>query len=327
MSFANGKGVLVQDICNDSGVDSQLVQDADARVSIMDADKLVASAFRLTGEPSMPIKVGYRLGTRSCNLLQHLMIVSPDLASATRQQQKFHRLFTDEQPPMLSIDSAAQQATMEYFFESSGCLEGSQQRILISMTGHLYWLRIKCGKHFTPLRMELTIDEARMGRAQLEYSLGCPVQFNAARNAIVFDERNLYVESPFHNQHLLALMEKQCEVLTQRLGSQQHYVANALRSALQNGALDYRANIEQAADFIGVSTRTLNRYLKSEGTNYKTLLSEERIALASRLLREGERCIEDVAFDVGYSSRRSFDRAFTQAVGISPAVARKQPLT
>ena len=327
MSFANGKGVLIQDICNDSGVDAQLVHNADARVTIADADKLVASASRLTGEPSMPVKVGYRLGTRSCNLLQHLMMVSPDLASATRQQQKFHRLFTDEQPPVLSIDHDGQRATMEYFFESSGCVEGSQQRILISMTGHLHWLRMKCGKHFTPLLMELTINEPTMGQQSLETSLGCAVRFNAARNAIVFDERNLYVESVFYNQHLLALMEKQCAVLAQQLSSQEHYVANALRHAMQNGQLNYRANIEHAAEFIGVSTRTLNRYLKSEGTNFKTLLSEERIALASRLLRESECCVEDIAHDVGYSSRRAFDRAFTQAVGMSPAAVRKQAMT
>ncbi len=104
-------------------------------------------------------------------------------------------------------------------------------------------------------------------------------------------------------------------------------MANTLREALQVGQLGYRSNIEQAAELIGVSTRTLNRYLKSEGTNYKKLLSEERIALASQLLRDSKRGIEDVAFDVGYSSRRSFDRAFTQVVGISPAAARKQSLS
>lgn len=325
MSFASGKGVLHEEICNDSGVDSELIHDADARVLVRDADKLVASAERLTGEPNLALKVGYRLGTRSCNLLQHLMIVSPDLATATRHQQAFHRLFTDEDAPVLTVDKENQIAEIQYFFLPSTCIEGSRSRILTCMAGHLNWMRFKCGKSFQAQCIRLTIPEPNMGKAQLEYSFGCPVLFNQQKNSIQFHESFLYKESRYHNQHLLALMEKQCQSLLERLGNEKHQVANKLREAFQSGLLDYRSNIEQAADFIGVSTRTLNRYLKSEGTNYKNLLSEERIALASRLLREGHRCIEDVAFDVGYSSRRSFDRAFTQAVGISPAAVRKQP--
>ena len=327
MSFASGKGVLHEEICNDSGVDSELIHDADARVRVIDADRIVASAARLIDEPSMAAKVGYRLGTRSCNLLQHLMIVSPDLSVATQQQQKFHRLFSDEAGPVLTVDQDRKQASIEYFFTPSTCTEGSQLRTLISMTGHLNWLKFKCGKSFRANSVYLTVPKPEKGADQILLSLGCPVFFNQNQNSIQFDETHLYKESLYHNQHLQTLMEKQCENLLQQLGSEHHQVANALREALRVGQLDYRSNIEQAADLIGVSTRTLNRYLKSEGTNYKNLLSEERIALASQLLREGKRGIEDVAFDVGYSSRRSFDRAFTQAVGISPAAARKQSLS
>lgn len=327
MSFATGKGVLHEDLCNDSGVNSELLFDADARIGVLDADRLVASAARLTSEHNLVSNVGYRLGTRSCNLLQHLMIVSPDLHSATLQQNKYHRLFSDEAGPQLIIDTQSKMATIEYFFEPSSCVEGSQLRVLIVMAAHLNWLKFKCGKQFEAKQVSLTIPAPKEGNQHLLLSFGCPLQFDQPRNTIEFDESHLYKKCLYHNQHLQRLMERQCDNQLQQMSSDHHQIANELRAALQTGQLDYRSNIEQAAELFGVSTRTLNRYLKTEGTHYKNLLSEERIALASRLLRESEHSIEDVAYSVGYSCRRSFDRAFTQAVGISPAAARKQTVT
>jgi len=123
------------------------------------------------------------------------------------------------------------------------------------------------------------------------------------------------------------LMEKETLAMKLMLGSQSTRVANTIRDALKEGRLSYRLGIEQAAQYIGVSGRTLNRYLGNEGINFKSLLNQERIALANKLLTEGNKSLEDIALEVGYSSRRSFDRAFTLCVGYSPAQARNKVLS
>ena len=126
------------------------------------------------------------------------------------------------------------------------------------------------------------------------------------------------------NKHLVELMEKECLALKLMLESQGRRVAIQLQEALRENRLSYRIGIEQAADYIGVSARTLNRYLSDEGTSFKTLLNNERIALAQKLLSEGDMDLEEIAQQVGYSSRRSFDRAFTLSVGYSPAQVRQK---
>ncbi len=125
-------------------------------------------------------------------------------------------------------------------------------------------------------------------------------------------------------QPVVELMEKETLALKLMLDSQSTRVAHSIREALREGRLSYRLSIEQAADYIGVSARTLNRYLAKEGTHFKNLLNEERIALANKLLVQSSSCLEDIAQDVGYSSRRSFDRAFSLAVGYSPAQVRNK---
>jgi len=153
------------------------------------------------------------------------------------------------------------------------------------------------------------------------------VVFDSSNDAIHFDNKWLHMDSSFYNESLLMLMEKETLAMKLMLGSQSTRVANTIRDALKEGRLSYRLGIEQAAQYIGVSGRTLNRYLGNEGINFKNLLNQERIALANKLLIEGNNSLEDIALEVGYSSRRSFDRAFTLCVGYSPAQARNKVLS
>ena len=150
------------------------------------------------------------------------------------------------------------------------------------------------------------------------------MNFDCSDTSIWFDEKWLSHGTHFVNNHLVELLEKECLALKLMLESQGKRIAVRLQEALRDNRLNYRIGIEQAADYIGVSARTLNRYLGREGTNFKTLLNNERIALAQKLLSEGDVDLEEIARQVGYSSRRSFDRAFSILVGYSPAQVRQR---
>lgn len=52
-------------------------------------------------------------------------------------------------------------------------------------------------------------------------------------------------------------------------------------------------------------------------------LTNWRIQLGSRLLRESNRTIAAIALDVGYDSEAAFSRAFKRLVGMPPAAWRR----
>ena len=323
MSYVAEKGISLRDICDHAQVESELFSDANTRVTLDRTDRLIESALLLTHEPLLALKVGYRLGTRSCNLLQHLMIVSPNLKEAVHKHQSYSVLFTDEAAPTLTEQRG--EACIQYFFDATNHTQGFLNRILITVIAQRFWLGFKSGQSFRANKIHLSFPKPEVFDIEkLEKAMGCPVLFNQGQNAIFFDSQWLYKDSLYYNRHLLELMEKECLSLKLRLGGRGVNVANRIRDALRNGKLSYRLSIEQAAEYIGVSGRTLNRYLSQEGTNFKSLLNEERIELAHGLLTETERCMEDIAQEVGYSSRRSFDRAFSLSVGYSPAQVRNQ---
>ena len=80
---------------------------------------------------------------------------------------------------------------------------------------------------------------------------------------------------------------------------------------------------EAVAHTLGVSFRTMQRRLRSEGSNYRALSEELRAGHARSLLERGMR-VEDAARSAGYADSSAFHRAFRRWQSESPgAFARR----
>jgi len=82
-------------------------------------------------------------------------------------------------------------------------------------------------------------------------------------------------------------------------------------------------NIEYVADAADMNVRTLQRRLADSGLTYAKVVSEIRLAEASRLLVESDRKVTDIALDLGYSDPAHFTRAFRGWTGSSPVGFRR----
>jgi AraC-like DNA-binding protein len=82
------------------------------------------------------------------------------------------------------------------------------------------------------------------------------------------------------------------------------------------------ATIESAARALGQSTRTLQRGLRSEGTNFRQELTEARLRTARRLLEESDDKIEAIARRVGCGTSSKLSTLFNRYVGETPTIYR-----
>jgi AraC-like DNA-binding protein len=80
--------------------------------------------------------------------------------------------------------------------------------------------------------------------------------------------------------------------------------------------------LDAAARTLGLSSRTLKRRLADEGTDFTTLLDEQRRQRALLLLRSANLSVEAVAEQVGYSDVANFTRAFRRWSGTTPTAYR-----
>lgn len=98
-----------------------------------------------------------------------------------------------------------------------------------------------------------------------------------------------------------------------------HSIVNDLRALMQ----DEIPNQRVAAHKLGMSAATLQRRLTQEGTSFRELSREVRMRKLCTLLATDAN-LDDIAFDLGFSDRRSLWRACFDWLGMSPTAYRSQ---
>ncbi len=93
-----------------------------------------------------------------------------------------------------------------------------------------------------------------------------------------------------------------------------------IRDALKQG----EPNIERVATRLHMSGRTLQRRLANLKTSFQEVLDGVRFDLARNYLRDERLDISQVAYLLGYSELRAFDRAFRRWAGMAPREWRAQ---
>lgn len=93
-----------------------------------------------------------------------------------------------------------------------------------------------------------------------------------------------------------------------------------LPSYLDEAAL----TVAEIAEMAGTSVRSLQRRLSAANLSYSDLLETARFENATRLLRDTDAKIIEVAFSSGYTDPAHFSRAFRRISGVSPRQFREQ---
>lgn len=92
-------------------------------------------------------------------------------------------------------------------------------------------------------------------------------------------------------------------------------VRTQLRDAVRAG----EPNVEHVAGRLALSSRTLQRRLTDLATSFQEVLDDVRFDLARAYLRDPRLDVGQVAFLLGYSELRAFDRAFRRWAEQSPS--------
>jgi AraC-like DNA-binding protein len=172
------------------------------------------------------------------------------------------------------------------------------------------------GTRVSPLRMEFV--EPRQHVKTIERHFGCPVVCGAPRNAIVF--RAADAQRPFvtRNAELLAMLAPQFEEELKQEDGDENFVER-VRVAIQQKLTGQRPTIEEIADELHISSRTLQRRLQDAGSSFQGVLEGARHQLARHYLNNSVLELNEAAYLLGYNDANSFVRAFRAWEGVPPA--------
>jgi AraC-like DNA-binding protein len=103
--------------------------------------------------------------------------------------------------------------------------------------------------------------------------------------------------------------------------------SRAVRRLLLSRPGQHMLRLEEAAEQLRMSTAQLRKRLYRAGTNYKNIVLEVRMALATHYLESTHLSIQEIAYLLDYAQPGPFSRAFKKYYGYSPSQVRNQTLT
>lgn len=147
-----------------------------------------------------------------------------------------------------------------------------------------------------------------------------PCTFNWSVDRLAIRADALGVKLPSANAEAWREACRQCDTELVRLGLAGNWRERVIAN-LQTGELAPKT-IDQMAQHLHVSARTLKRHLQAEGCTFKGLQDGTRQRLAQSLLADLNLPISDIAQQVGFDDPAHFTRAFKRWMGETPSQVR-----
>ena len=141
------------------------------------------------------------------------------------------------------------------------------------------------------------------------------VEFDCARTILVWPFPATDKPLPHGSEHLHRFYLSQCAAILEQIPG------NALEAAITRAIMVQpaaHATIEAVARRLNMSVRTLQRRLNQHGVTFRTVLSRAHTDVAKSQLRMSNLSIAEIAAQLGYADRTSFDLAFSRWTGTSP---------
>jgi len=181
--------------------------------------------------------------------------------------------------------------------------------------------RVGTGTRISPVRVEFVQPRAHV--KTIERHFGCPVVCGTPRNAIIF--RATDANRPFvtRNAELLGILAPQFDEELKQENGDENFLER-VRIAIQQRLTGRRPTIEDIADALHISSRTLQRRLQDDGSSFQRVLEEARHQLARHYLNNSVIELNEAAYLLGYEDGNSFVRAFRTWEGVPPARWREQ---
>jgi AraC-like DNA-binding protein len=307
-------GIAPSDFLAGSGISPDSLADPRVRVPIATIVNLIERARELTREPAIGFYLGVQMGVSA-----HGYVGAAALAASTMRQAidlaiRFMPILTTALQLRLRVEGR----DASLIIEEHADFGPARDAILLAA---LYGIR-HIGQGLTGQELvgyaDLALPPPPYHQRLLR--IAPRVRFDQPLHRLFFDASRLDLAYPLADPVALQIALDRCERILGTLGETPRVTARVRGLfGADKGALP---SIEDIAQALHVSARTLKRQLAAEGTSFSLLVDEERRERAMFLLGSPALSLKDIADRLGYANLANFTRAFQRWTGQAPGEYR-----
>jgi AraC-like DNA-binding protein len=309
-------GVSRDTLLRDAKLDERQLADPSGRIPLSAVARLWRSLAAQVPDPAFGLRLGADVRVREFGIVGYALAFSSTAGSALRRLSRYSRILSESHALTLETEGEATWVRLDIQPD----LRAFRPAVDYRLAAVLSACREVVARPFAPLIVQLPYRQPSDVKEYERFFQG-PLEFGALGSALLLRNDDLARPNAMADRMLTGYLDRLAEQGLAGLGSERtlrERVRRALWSELTEGA----PALERLARALGMSSRTLQRQLREEGTTFAALLAELRREMAPSLLRDGRLAVSEVAFLLGYEDPSAFRRAFRRWFGHSPRAYR-----
>lgn len=312
------KGFDSEQFCKYASFDTSLLQDVEARISGEELERLTIAAAHFTQDSHFGLHQGQIMEFADMGILGYVMMHSQTVVDALTAYQRYNVLLCSGFN--LDWDLEGDDVKISMFLQHPG--QGQMSRHCIEdMASSLFRLIGRLSNRAIPLLEVAFRHESTADLTPYQPVFGRVPHFAADSNYLRFNKEVLHYPVLYSDAKLLSIFENIAQETRQELTQASRFteqVVQWIRTCMPS----YFPTLQQTADFLQMSSRTLQHKLKEENTTYNDLSIQVRKELAMGYLRKWEFSVGDIAYVLHFSEPSAFQNAFKKWTGLTPGQYR-----
>ncbi len=310
----NGYGLDANALYHEAGLDPVYMNDPQHRYPVDNARQAWALAAQRIPDPCFGIKTGEHWFPTDLHALGFAFLSSQNLYNGLYRIVRYNEIV--DEVIAFSAQETDRHLILSYHNERDDlpdipALEAVRWSIVMSMC------RAARGGPVLPLSVDLMQALPACCDAYSAF-FGCTPRFGRMESQLVFDLQDLRQPLPAPHADIARVNDNVIREYLDQLHQEQglsRRVAQVIRDLLPNGNI----SDERVAAAVFMSARTLQRKLALEGTSFKGILQEVRLAMANEFLRDAKLSLIEVSYLLGFADQSSFTRAYKRWTGTPPS--------
>ena len=309
-------GYRANDLLQGTGFSTDMFERDDLRLSFTQLRQFLVNAEKLSGNPELGVRLGKSLTVTSLGVFGLALLSSPDLMALRETYLNYFQIQSSmlKVSTLLEDDKVAVQVDESipsgdiYYFMMSGAITGMNKMLSLFLNEESIdtFATLACPR--PDIWPEGGID------------YGMPVEFDQPYTRFYFPIEYLSRPVPTSNPRTAKLSTEICERILHETRQEAAILTQVRQHMLQAGSYP---SLDQTADALAMSPRTLRRELQKQNTSFQRLSDQLKQDIAVKYLTTTDKSNYEIAVLCGYEDLSNFTRAFKRWTGRTPGSYRR----
>ena len=303
-------GVELDDVLRESELPLEQFNAPDNLIPFREGSRLIGLCAEGSGCAHLGLLMGKAVSLESLGIVSDLARTAATVRDALRLIGRY--LTLTDGGGLVTLSEDAKLAEWSYALYEPG-IEHPEYIYDLVLTAITNMVRSLCGPRWCPHEIVFS-RSAPVDLKPYRETFGAPMQFNAERAALVFNNEWLDLPLPTSDPARLLVLEAQArDIEAHSTGDLPAQIRRIVRRQLLSGS----TSMAKVAGELGMHPRTMDRRLEAQPTTFRNLVDEVRFEVSQQLL-ETQLPIVSIAQSLQYSNPTAFTRAFRRWSGTTP---------